>query len=400
MTDQPTRGSSTVRRVALGAVVLVTVAYFPLAFTYTWHLFVPDAPRLQDELLAAAVSHDFAFGHGSVVALRAEEYAAQRVVLLVHTVTGATALVLALPQLSARLRARRLVLHRWTGRAYLLLMATSMVAAYAFLLGAPSADYFGGTAFDLQLWVLASATVASAALAFVAVRRGDVVGHRAWITLNISFMLTAPVLRVVWTALGRLDRDLELMMGIDMGASGLGVLAPGAGAVALVLASGRGARSAVAPGVARQYAAVLAVSLAGSLWLAVRFAQLPPGTPVALVLVGHLLPASCLVVGCLAGAVRAARDGHGDQELRWRWLAWGAALATPAAAATGVLATAVYGPVDGFLAGQMVGASGPIFLAFVALLHAGRRPVGPDAPEPADAEVAAVAVARPAMMGR
>lgn len=373
MADHLTQGSSPVRRACFWGLAVLAVGYFPLAFTYTWHLFVADAPRLQDELQAAIVSRDFAFGHGSVVALRAEEYAAQRVVLLIHTVTGATALVLAVLQFPSRLRVRRPVLHRWTGRVYLGLMATSMLSAYAFLLDAPAADYFGGTAFDLQLWVLASATVGTAALAFVAIRRGDVAGHRAWITLNISFMLTAPLLRLIWTALGRIDRDLELMMGIDVGASGLGVVAPGAGAVALVLASARGDRAVVAPGAVRQYAALALVSLAGSLWLAGRFAELPSGTPVALVLLGHLLPAWCLVLVCLAGAVRAAREQRADRERRWRWLAWGAALATPAAAATAALASPVYGEVDGFLAGQMVGASGPVFLAFVAVLHAGRQ---------------------------
>lgn len=385
-----TRRSWTLRRASFWLAAAVTVGYFPLAFTYTWHLFVPGAPSLQDELQAAVVSRDFAVGHGSVVALRAEEYAAQRVVLLVHTITGSTALVLAMLQFPTRIRARLPGLHRWTGRAYLLLMATSMLAAYAFLLDAPAAAYFGGTAFDLQLWVLASSTVGSAALALAAIRRGDVAGHRAWITLNISFMLTAPLLRLIWTVLGRVDRDLEVMMGIDVGASGLGVVAPGAGAVALVLASGRGRRVPVAPGVVRQYAALGAASLAGSSWLVARFADLPEGTPVALVLLGHLLPAWCLVLACLVAAVRAGRASWGEQERHWRWLAWGAALSPAAAAATSVLASPVYGRVDGFLAGQMVGASGPVFWAFVLVLHAARP--APSAQGPAaGAPTAAVA---------
>ncbi|HVK28411.1 MAG TPA: DUF2306 domain-containing protein [Nocardioides sp.] len=389
MAEQATPGAWTIRRAAFWVAAVMAVGYFPLAFTYTWHLFLPGAPMLQDELQASVVSHDFAFGQGSVVALRAEEYAAQRVVLLVHTITGASALALAMLQFPTRLRAGQPALHRWTGRAYLLLMTTSMLAAYAFLLDAPAADYFGGTAFDLQLWVLASSTVGTAALAFAAIRRGDVAGHRAWITLNISFMLTAPLLRVVWTVLGRIDGDLEAMMGIDLGASALGVVAPGAGAVALVLASGPGRRVPVAPGAARQYAALVVASLAGSLWLVSRFAELPSGTPVSLVLLGHLLPAWGLVLACLAGALRAGRESRGEQERRWRWLAWGAALATPAAAVTSVLASPVYGPVDGFLAGQMVGASGPVFLAFVLVLQAG-RPASADAPG-ADAATAAVA---------
>ena len=59
----------------------------------------------------------------------------------------------------------------------------------------------------------------------------------------------------------------------------------------------------------------------------------------------------------------------GVAEARWRSLSWGAALATPSAALTAVLATPVYGTVDGFLAGTMVGASGPIVLAFALVVR-------------------------------
>ena len=148
------------RRLGVVVVVLLAVGYFPLAFTYVWHFFVPGAPRLQDAVQNAVVGHDFAYGHGSVVALRADDYRAHRVVMLVHTSAGALTLALAVLQYSARLR-RVPGVHRWTGRTYLLLMGVSMAAAYAFLVAAPQIDYFGGSAFDLQLWVLASSTLAS-----------------------------------------------------------------------------------------------------------------------------------------------------------------------------------------------------------------------------------------------
>lgn len=359
-------------RLALGAVVVLAVGYFPLAFTYVWHFFDAGAPRLQDGLQGAVVSHDFAYGQGSVVALRAEDYRANRLVMLVHTSAGALALALAMLQYSARLR-RRPGVHRWVGRTYLALMGVSMAAAYAFLLSAPTIDYFGGTAFDLQLWVLASSTVATAVLALVAIRRRNLLGHRAWIGMNIAFMLTAPLLRVLWVGLGRLDHGIELMVGLDVGASTLGVVAPGAGALALLLTQPDRRTTPVAPGARLQYAGAIAVSLAGSCWLAARFAPLPQEVPGASLWVGHLVPASALVVVCLAGAHRAGVAGRGTAEARWRLLLWGAAVATPSAALTTVLATPVYGTIDGFLAGTMVGASGPIVLAFALVVRAAAR---------------------------
>lgn len=363
------------RRLGLAVVVVLAVGYFPLAFTYSWQFFDTGAPRLQDALQSSAVSHDFAHGHGSVVALRAEDYRSHRGVMLVHTSAGALALALATLQFSARLR-RRPGVHRWVGRTYLLLMGTSMAAAYAFLVAAPQIDHFGGTAFDLQLWVLAGSTVASAVLALVAVRRGDLVSHRAWIGMNIAFMLTAPLLRVLWVGLGRLDHGIELMVALDVGASTLGVVAPAAGALALLLSLDARRTSPVAPHARWQYAGALVVSLAGSAWLAVRFAPLPDEVPGASLWVGHLLPATGFVLVLLAGALRAAAADRGVAEARWRTLLWGAALATPSAALTTVLATPVHGSVDGFLAGTMVGASGPIVLAFALVVRAAAGSVG------------------------
>lgn len=360
--------SRTLPRVALWAVVLVAVGYFPLAATYFWHFFDAGAPRLQDALQGSAVSHDFAYGHGSVVALRAEDYREHRVVMLVHTMAGATALALAMLQYSARLR-RRPGVHRWVGRTYLLLMGVSMAAAYAFLVAAPQISYFGGSAFDLQLWVLATSTVTSAAIALVAIRHRDLVSHRAWIGMNMAFMLTAPLLRLLWVGLGRLDHGIELMVGLDIGASTLGVVAPAGGALAFLLSQPSRKLAPVAPDTRRQYVAAGIVSVAGSCWLAARFAPLPAEVPGASLWVGHLIPATGLVVICLVGALRATRRGHGIAEVRWRALLWGAALATPSAALTTMVATPVYGTIDGFLAGTMVGASGPIVLAFLLVVR-------------------------------
>src|SRR5690349_316649 len=48
MTTNAARLPWSLSRVGFWVVALVAVGYFPLAFTYFWHYFVPGAPMLQD----------------------------------------------------------------------------------------------------------------------------------------------------------------------------------------------------------------------------------------------------------------------------------------------------------------------------------------------------------------
>ena len=120
MTTSTGRQPWSLSRIGFWVVALVAVGYFPLTFTYFWHEFAPGAPMLQDELQGAVVGHDFAFGHGSVAQLRAEEYAANRVVMLVHTTTGALALdrILGEWRLSVEVAGNLLVMRTRPGSAH------------------------------------------------------------------------------------------------------------------------------------------------------------------------------------------------------------------------------------------------------------------------------------------
>ena len=177
---------------------VVGALYLPLALNYTWPLFGTGVPRWQDDVNTAINGRGYALGDGSVDAVRHQAYAEHRVVLLVHTTLGALALTLAMFQFSARIRERWPAVHRWNGRSYLALMTVSMLTALIFLYVTPPARHFIGPAFETQLRGLAVGTLASAWYALYAIRKRDMVSHRAWMTYSIAFMLTAPLLRFIW----------------------------------------------------------------------------------------------------------------------------------------------------------------------------------------------------------
>ncbi|RNM16783.1 DUF2306 domain-containing protein, partial [Nocardioides pocheonensis] len=120
--------------------------YAPLALTYMWFAFDPDAPRLQDALTSAIDGRAYAIGVDSVRTVRTVDYVDHRVVMLVHTTLGAVALVLAVLQQSAAMR-RRPRVHRRIGRLYLTLMSASMLTAMAFLARTSAVPYPGQGAF-------------------------------------------------------------------------------------------------------------------------------------------------------------------------------------------------------------------------------------------------------------
>ncbi|MDX6741052.1 DUF2306 domain-containing protein [Actinocorallia sp. A-T 12471] len=134
----------------------------------------------------------------------AAHYAAQpgwvRAALLVHAACGGIALLLSPLQFAARLRARAPGMHRAAGRVTLIAIAIGgasglLLAPFSFA-GPVGTAGFGSLAL---LWTLC------AALAFRAIRRGDINSHRRWairlfaltyagVTLRLWVMLLMPIL--------------------------------------------------------------------------------------------------------------------------------------------------------------------------------------------------------------
>lgn len=355
------------------ATAVIAVLYLPLAINYTWPLFFSGASRLQDDVNTAVNGNEYAVGKGSVEDFRHADYARHRGVMLVHTTLGALALGLALFQFSTRLRTAWPAVHRWTGRTYLALMTASMLTAIIFLIGSSPISHYSGRAFDLQLWMLALGTLFGGWYALVAIRRRDIVAHRAWMTYSIALMMTAPLLRVLWIGIQPLLPQHVLLDNLGASAVLLGVIAPFSAAVAFMLTQrGRGTGDEK-PAPANRYVGLLAVAALGSVGYVAQFAGLPEDIP-PVYLAFHLVPA-WLAIGIAGVGIRNGRaQGNPVREQRWRWLLTGVALAPVAASATALIAAPAYGATNAFIAGGMVGAPLAISLAFALVVHtAGTR---------------------------
>ena len=109
-----------------------------------------------------------------------------------HRIGGALYMILGVLQFMPKLRARRPRLHRWSGRVFLALSVTAglsgafMSLAFPYERGeGPPSVVFGG------LMVLC------AVQAYLHIRRGDVVGHREWVTRCFAVGLGIGTIRLI-----------------------------------------------------------------------------------------------------------------------------------------------------------------------------------------------------------
>ncbi|WP_415977245.1 DUF2306 domain-containing protein [Rhodococcus sp. 077-4] len=358
-------------RFAFWAIVAIAIMYIPLAITYMWFVFDPGAPRIQEAVNTAINGRDYAVGPTTLASVRDADYHRHAFVMTLHTVGGSVALILALLQFASPLRRRFPKLHRWTGRVYLPIMTASMLAAIAFLTLTSTIPYRSGAAFRLQLWALAVGTLASAWYAFVAIRRRDVFRHQAFMAINLSLMMATPLLRVVLIGLAPVLPDATELTNLGVSSVTLGTPAVAAAAVAFMLTQARTVHPRNfqgTPGKMTTYLGLVLASVIGGLLLLWRQQPLTAdGVPQSYV-VFHLIPAGGYVLICLAGSLRARSAGNNGREQQWRVLLCGAAVGSLSAFLTGLFVSVVYGPLEGFIAGLMLGPTMPIATTLCVLI--------------------------------
>ncbi|MFC1474253.1 DUF2306 domain-containing protein [Rhodococcus qingshengii] len=188
---------------------LVVAFYAPLAFSY--FLNGPANVRPQDHVLEFLVSPAFAFGVGSVNDGHLETYVATYAAMWLHTVVGTLILVTGFLQFSTRLRTRHSALHRTLGKAFLIGALIVSATAVVYLVKTPAEKVFSGWAFSEVLWLLAIGTTTSAVLAFVAIRRRDVVAHQQYVALTYALVCSAPLLRIGWITVGQFWGTKEMI---------------------------------------------------------------------------------------------------------------------------------------------------------------------------------------------
>lgn len=119
-------------------------------------------------------------------------FEAHRTGIYAHIFASAVALALGPFQFSEKLRTRRLVLHRWSGRLYL--GVGVLVGGFAGLFMAAHA--FGGLAARLGFACLALGWLYTGLRAYLAIRARNIISHRRWMVRNFALTFTAVTLRL------------------------------------------------------------------------------------------------------------------------------------------------------------------------------------------------------------
>ena len=181
--------------------LLVCGLYALFAFDY-FISFALGREGLWLRAMAWSVRDDFAFGAGSVHLDQQQPYRQALPFMLMHTTMAAVAMAIGPFQFMRGLRARKPALHRALGKIYLLAELVSMLGGMTYLALTGLDHVYTGAPFAIGLWGLNVMVLVTAALAYRAIRRGEVAQHRAWLAYNFGLLLTAPGLRILWVAYG------------------------------------------------------------------------------------------------------------------------------------------------------------------------------------------------------
>jgi hypothetical protein len=168
-----------------------------MAIEYMAQYFIPSAPELYLRSISAAISLNPASQVGSLVHHQLPTYVNSRWIMLVHTATAGLALLFGVLQFSSRVRRNWPFVHRLSGRLMLIIVATSMITALAFLFRTGSAATTSGPPFFNILLIFAICVLAAAALAFVAIKERQIKLHQAFMTYMFAMLLTAPTIRII-----------------------------------------------------------------------------------------------------------------------------------------------------------------------------------------------------------
>lgn len=196
------RPAERVFRVSLQAVfAALCVGYAVLAFDY-FISFAAGRPGLWNQLLAALVSHDYAYGPGSVHVDQQWAYGNSLRFMLMHTTMGAIGMALGPFQFIGAVRRRYPQAHRTMGKIYLISIGMSMLGSLAYLAVTPFGKVFSGAPFAIGLIGLDLMVLWTGWLAYAAIRQRDIPRHQAWMAFNFGLVFVTPLLRMLWVGFG------------------------------------------------------------------------------------------------------------------------------------------------------------------------------------------------------
>ena len=153
---------------------------------------VLDTVTVEQQALALWTGLGFRLTAGELRAFN-EPFEVHPFATALHILPAVVFMIFAPLQFSSTLRARHLRLHRWSGRALVLLGIPLGLSGLYFGLSTP----FGG---NIEAWGVAVAGalfLGSLITAFIAVRTGDLTGHRIWMTRAFAVALSISTMRIV-----------------------------------------------------------------------------------------------------------------------------------------------------------------------------------------------------------
>jgi uncharacterized membrane protein len=110
---------------------------------------------------------------------------------IAHFIGGAIAMIVGALQLNSRLRAKKLELHRFLGKVYVMGVALGGIGGLVLAINSPS-----GPVAQLGFGLLAVAWVLSTAVAYRHIRGKRIEAHRAWMIRSYALTLAAVTLRI------------------------------------------------------------------------------------------------------------------------------------------------------------------------------------------------------------
>ncbi|MEM7342295.1 MAG: DUF2306 domain-containing protein [Actinomycetota bacterium] len=198
----------TLRTVAFAVFALAATLYAVTSIEY-FAGYEGKEQTLWDRVFSGPTSERFATGPGSVRAEMHEVYSANRIALQLHATTGAIMLVTGIFQFWTPLRRARPRLHRLLGRLYVALAIPTSGGALVYLASVPPDEVFSGQVFTVALFGLAVATALSTYMAYRTARHRQFEAHRAWMLQSYFYILSAPLLRLVWVGVYQVDDGLD-----------------------------------------------------------------------------------------------------------------------------------------------------------------------------------------------
>ena len=108
-----------------------------------------------------------------------------------HLFGGSIAMIVGAIQLNSKLRTRFISIHRWLGRIYVFAVSVGGIAGFILALSS-----FGGLTTHFGFGLMAVSWMGTTLIAYLHIRNGNVLAHRAWMLRSYALTFAGVTLRI------------------------------------------------------------------------------------------------------------------------------------------------------------------------------------------------------------